>query len=390
MLGKATLKRLVPSWMRALSRPVRRFPALCLLRSRQLAQAIAAPVKRMLIPLNELRRFYSTYTSYTKTGILTPHAYDLLPPVYMLTNGRLTDYVSWRLAKQVRPVEEAAGATGLIPALSAGEFSTALSELRRDGLYRFERRLDERVCDELIAFACRTPCAPFGDNIAAEQAPVLFDPQSPIAATYFFDQQTLAECPLVQKLIADPTALRLAQAYLGMEPILNGHPMWWSAPFKRSADARAAQLFHFDLDRSRFLKIFIYLLDVTEENGPHVYVRGTHHRKARRLIRDGRIPDEDIFACYPPDRVVTITGLKGAVFAEDTRGFHKGTPVLQGARLVFELTYVSDRYGRGEPVIHLNGHFSEELLAFKRRHPRVLCRYTDDKKAQTTADLRVV
>jgi hypothetical protein len=336
-----------------------------------------------------LLRFHSAYTRYARTGIVPPDAYPILPPVYMLTNGRFTDYLAGRLARRVPPVAEA-DTTGIVPSLSAAEHQTVLANLRRDGIHVFQRRLDSAVCDELVAFACRTPCAPAGDHLPTDHPPILFDPGNPVAPTYWFDQQQLAEFPLVQRLLTDPTWLKLAQDYLGMEPILNIHTMWWSSAFKRSADHKSAQLFHFDLDRAKFLKFFIYLGDVTEETGPHVFVRGTHVRKVRPLLRDGRISDGDLFTHYPPERAITITGPKGTMFAEDTRGFHKGMPVLKGTRLAFEIEYVSDRFGRSEPVIKLNGHFAASFRAWQQRHPRVLCRFSADETAKTTADLRMV
>ena len=44
----------------------------------------------------------------------------------------------------------------------------------------------------------------------------------------------------------------------------------------KKADSEAAQMFHFDLDRIKWLKFFIYLTDVKINSGPHVYVSGTH------------------------------------------------------------------------------------------------------------------
>jgi hypothetical protein len=409
MIARTTMKWLLPSWLRELSRPPRRLYQACrdwlrrLPREtrERLTRASAtchhvlerAPVVSRVLSLcrssRVLLRFCWAYTRYARTGIVPPDAYPILPPAYMLTNGRLTDFLAGRLARRFPPIAEPEG-SGIVPSLSASEHRAVLADLRRDGLHVFQRRLDPALCDELVAFARRTPCTPYGDHVPDDQQPILFDPSNPVAPAYLFDQQQLAEFPLVQRFLTDPTCLKLAQDYLGMEPILNIHIMWWSAPYKRNADRKAAQLFHFDLDRSKFLKFFVYLVDVGEDNGPHVFVRGTHVRKVRPLLRDGRIPDEDMFAHYPRDRAVTLTGPKGTMFAEDTRGFHKGTPVLEGTRLVFELEYVSDRFGRSEPVLHVNHHFDEAFRSWQERHPRVLCRFSSDETAKTTADLKMV
>ena len=37
-------------------------------------------------------------------------------------------------------------------------------------------------------------------------------------------------------------------------------------------DEHAAQMFHFDMDRPKWLKFFIYINDVNEKNGPHFFI----------------------------------------------------------------------------------------------------------------------
>jgi hypothetical protein len=319
-----------------------------------------------------------------------PDATVTLPAVYMLTNGRLTDHLAARLARRLPPVEDTSGVNGAMPALSSAERDTVVKNLRRDGVHIFDQHLDPRLCDELVKFAYRTPCMPYGDHLQWGQRRIPFDPLNPVASTYWFDAQTLAEAAPVQRLLTDPTILKVAQGYLGMEPILNIYTMWWSTAFKRSADSKSAQLFHFDLSRVKFLKVFVYLVDVGEQNGPHVYVRGTHRRKVRPLVKESRISDEEMFTHYPQDRAVKVTGLKGTVFAADTAGFHKGLPIVAGTRLIFQLEYVSDRFGPSEPMVELNGHFGDAFRAAWQRHPRLLCRFSPEKTRATTAELTIV
>ena len=71
----------------------------------------------------------------------------------------------------------------------------------------------------------------------------------------------------------------------------------------KGASSEAAQLFHFDMDRIRFLKVFIYLTDVGTENGPHVYVRGSHRSKPPAFFRDRRFSDAEVKRAFPPTSV---------------------------------------------------------------------------------------
>jgi hypothetical protein len=407
-----TIKAWVPDWGRSWTRPPRRLLQVCRDRLRQLPHAARVrshqlghtslalgrrlaetprELSRRLLEASRLMcRFYSSYTRYCRTGVVPPDAPVILPAVYMLTNGRLTDHLAARLARRLPPVEETCGVDGVMPALSGAERNTVLKNLRRDGVHIFDRPLDPGLCDELVEFASRTPCMPSGDHLPSGHPRIPFNPLNPVATTYWFDPQTLAEAAPVQRLLTDPTILKVAQAYLGMEPILNIYTMWWSTAFKRKADSRSAQLFHFDLSRVRFLKVFIYLMDVGEQNGPHVYVRATHRRKVRPLVKDGRISDQEMFSYYPRDRAVTVTGPKGTVFAADTAGFHKGLPVVAGTRLIFQLEYVSDRFGPSEPMVEMSRHFGDAFRAVRQRHPRLLCRFSPEKTGGTTADLTVV
>ncbi len=361
------LKRHVPFWLRSLLRPV----------------------KRIYTASATVLRYYLAYSRYSRTGIVPDAATNLLTPAYVLTNGRLPEFMARRLERQLPPVE-VDETKGVLPVLPHAELQAALTNLRRDGIHVFDFRIDLDVCDQLLNFALRTPCTPFGDSTPRDCPPIAFDPGNPTAPTYWFDPQLLAEHEAVQRILADPTMLRLAQAYLRMEPILNIHTMWWSVAYRKSPDYSSAQMFHMDLDRAKFLKFFIYLTDVGSENGPHVYIRGTHRRKPRALVRDDRIPDDIVFANCPTQQVVTLTGPRGTIFAEDTRGLHKGQPVVSGARLVLELEYASDRFGRAEPLIDMNGGFTDAFRAWKERHPRLMCRFSTDKSKSNTSDLRII
>ena len=107
----------------------------------------------------------------------------------------------------------------------------------------------------------------------------------------------------------------------------------------------SAQLFHYDYDRSNFIKMFIYLTDVDESNGPHVYVPNSHMERPKDLLSGERITDERMSTHYPPSTWQTITGKKGTLFFADTQGFHKGARVDAGSRSILQFNMASDRFG---------------------------------------------
>ncbi len=111
---------------------------------------------------------------------------------------------------------------------------------------------------------------------------------------------------------------------------------------KLNADA---MLFHFDKDRIAWLKCFIYLDDVSADNGPHCYVPGSNKNRSGALLHDGRFSDEEIEQYYGHDSIKTITGEAGSIIFGDTHCIHKGNVVNTGKRRLLQLEYCNSLFG---------------------------------------------
>ncbi|MEJ7766045.1 MAG: phytanoyl-CoA dioxygenase family protein, partial [Acidimicrobiales bacterium] len=209
----------------------------------------------------------------------------------------------------------------------------ALAELRADGVTVLANGLPESHCDALQRLAESAECVLYGRWPDAPQRGV-FPPSAPVAAKYEVPELDLARCEAAQAIVADESLLALAQDYFGATPINDLLTMWWSAPGPTGSESEVAQQFHFDLDRLRFLKLFVYLTDVTEESGPHVYLRGTHHGLPARLRAPRRYTDSEV-GSELMSRALRLCGPRGTMFLADTIGLHKGLPVVEGNRLVF-------------------------------------------------------
>ena len=74
--------------------------------------------------------------------------------------------------------------------------------------------------------------------------------------------------------------------------------MWWSTArgkkptIKSETTNKSAHFFHFDLDRPKWLKLFIYLSDVGNLNGPHIYIKNSGDKSFIEYL-DRRITDEE-------------------------------------------------------------------------------------------------
>lgn len=115
--------------------------------------------------------------------------------------------------------------------------------------------------------------------------------------------------------------------------------------------------FHFDLDDWRMLKFFFNLVDVDEGTGPHVFVKGSHRRRAMKhqlTLMVGH-PADEVLGYYGKDSTVTLTGKAGFGFGEDPFGFHMGTVPTEKPRLMMEVGFgvskPSQRRFHGEPVL---------------------------------------
>lgn len=80
----------------------------------------------------------------------------------------------------------------------------------------------------------------------------------------------------------DLAVLSIVQDYLGATPTIS-ILICWSIP--KDGVAKDAQLFHRDVSDYKFVKLFIYLTDVVEESGPHLYIKQTVNSTKFRKVR---------------------------------------------------------------------------------------------------------
>jgi hypothetical protein len=131
------------------------------------------------------------------------------------------------------------------------------------------------------------------------------------------------------------------------------------------------------MDRIRWIKFFVYLTDVGPDNGPHCFVAGSHKTGGipNTFLDRGyvRIPDDEIHAAYPNERLIEFTGPRGTIIAEDTRGLHKGRPVVAGHRLMLEFEFSNSLFGATSPhgVSRIRSFYSPEVEQFVRTHPAI-------------------
>jgi hypothetical protein len=320
---------------------------------------------RLLVDVpRELAVMMPGWAYYLATGKTPLRAYSSMRRLYYLTDGRFNDAVH-QILRRLRPPVALDRTEGVLGDMRGEGLNRVLRALDQDGFYVFEKRLPDDAIRTIREFALRTPCKPNGEGASPE--PVLFREGACQAPTFHFDSNDLLACEPIRELLVDRSILALAQAVLRSSVVMDTPRMWWSAAASDQPSSAAAQLFHVDMDRIRWLNFFFLITDVDANNGPHCYVRNSHHRKPVALHKDGRHSDEEI-ASYYPDRVVEIGGVRGTIFVADTRGFHKGKMLHTGNRLMFQIVLANSLFGQtyermGIPPA-LEPEFREAVLRF--------------------------
>ena len=132
----------------------------------------------------------------------------------------------------------------------------------------------------------------------------------------------------------------VAKGYLNSKKVSINCSLFISLPKKNMQENEkisAAQMFHFDSDFSKFLKLYMYLNDVNKNNGPHIYAERTHNKKIKKHELQKGYSDKQIFKHYKS--IKTVVGKKGTIFFEDSFGLHKGETPIKNSRVILNIHY---------------------------------------------------
>lgn len=140
-----------------------------------------------------------------------------------------------------------------------------------------------------------------------------------------------------------PQLIQIANAYLGMNAQLRAIQLWLN--FATDDEAASTQLWHRDGDDFMNLKVFTYLTDVDECNGPFSYIPGTQPLGYRHIAPDqskyGRTNDAQMQAVVDRQQWKICTGPAGSTVFSDTSGFHNGSKPMKGCNLILMVHFAS-------------------------------------------------
>lgn len=209
---------------------------------------------------------------------------------------------------------------------------TAAAALDKEGIAFLTELLDASQLEDIRQYALSKECY---DRTRPENGLFSIDRPHPLCHTAVYADDVTLNCPHVIETVNHPTVLAAIGEHFGCKPTMSNVSMWWSLP--GHAKAEHAELFHRDVDDWLFIKLFIYITDVDEESGPHVFVRGSH--RSSRLAKIARYTDKEVVESFGEPNVLKLTAPAGTSFLENTYGMHKGQLPKSRRRLLLQAQY---------------------------------------------------
>jgi len=244
-------------------------------------------------------------------------AYDLLPVLGSKERQTLATTVAAFRPKTAR----------FAPSAKARELALDLSA---SGLTAIQGPVDTTdLLDYFQTTLCHDPYRPTLGRFKWDEPP------SDEVNLGYFTWEEVIRAPGLLALANHPDILGAAELYFGCKPVIDNIGASWSYPGRDTA--KGAQRFHRDYDCAASFKLFLYLTDVDERSGPHVYVKGSH--RSGQLESARAQTDADIIAAFGAEAVTPIMAPAGTWFLEDVFGFHKGLIPKLAPRLLVAIEY---------------------------------------------------
>lgn len=312
-------------------------------------------------PSGSISLFFSIIKGYLNVALdlmrwsikfkLSPEAWQHYQKLHFDTDGKSSEYVNMLMKKISRKKPSMKfNQSKNFPWVKSEDIPKISEKLEKDGIYIFDQLIEDSILDEIIHYANSTKAtlgAPLRIGINGNNHFVI-NHEEPHASSYHFEEKPLLQKSVFQQFIADPIIHTITNNYFGIPPKFCMLKLWWNTDFQLNTPNDMSNLFHVHLSYIKWLKFFVYLTDVTPENGKHTYIRGSHKRdqEGRELRNRGLAPisDEDVFSNYKKENIIDVVGPRGTVFIEDTRGLHKSDHPKGHHRLIMELLYVNSHF----------------------------------------------
>jgi hypothetical protein len=216
---------------------------------------------------------------------------------------------------------------------SSVNLSAALApaELTRDGfsLAQLDTSLTRRILDDWQALQAQRATRPTA-AVVRTTGKMFFEE--------LLSEEDLSRFPAFLATAINPAVLRTVTGAMGMVPHLESVDILASLP--GAGKPSASQLWHYDVNDQRIIKLFIYLEDCGPENGPFTFIPAGPSQRVSSAV--GHYVDDDRIAGHVPRaQWRTVEGGAGTGFFIDTgRCYHFGSRCSK-RRVAFVATYSS-------------------------------------------------
>jgi hypothetical protein len=221
--------------------------------------------------------------------------------------------------------------------------------------------------DEGIASALRTEWASLK---AAKEAGAATEVKQRSTGKAFFEEmlsdEDLRTFPAFAAAAIEEGVLQSVIHATGMVPHLESVDVLASAP--TSASPSASQLWHYDVNDDRIIKLFIYLEDCWSQHGPFTFIPAEPSQRVSGELGH-YVSDPEIAKHVPRAQWRTVEGAAGTAFLVDTgRCYHFGSR-SEATRYAYIATYSSGLkfMRRSRMWAELFGERMRELTALQQR-----------------------
>ncbi|WNM58240.1 hypothetical protein [Candidatus Nitrospira allomarina] len=143
--------------------------------------------------------------------------------------------------------------------------------------------------------------------------------------------------PELLRLMVSRPILDAVAAYLGTVPMLTGARLCWSP---ENETAQSSQLFHFDYEDLRQVKVFINIFETKEDQGPLTFLPADVSHQVQRAI--GRVRDERIYEGGGRNHEVKLIGPpESGAFLDTSRCLHYGSRCNRRDRVVLIIQFLN-------------------------------------------------
>ena len=163
------------------------------------------------------------------------------------------------------------------------------------------------------------------------------------------DTKDLSNYEGLLKFCTSPLLVGTVAKYLDEFPVISSIEVWNSPPREvHGAGLTGSQKFHLDNVSNKQMKVFVNLINISDENGPFSFISESHSRKVCNSISYGnvvnveRVEDEDVYNIVNSNELKKNVGDAGLVTLIDTcRCLHYGSRNTSKGRKLLMIQYTS-------------------------------------------------